>query len=165
MNDTLNDLNAEGWHMLEPAAKPLMFWFGLWPFLVPIIPASVLPLTLMPSGWGLFITLPVSITCLLVGIITAGNHWLFTRWRLDDDGFRVRKGRWWQKEVFIPRSRVQHLDIHSGPIERQRNLATLVIHTAGTQSHALKQGGLSLENATMLRDALIPEMRRDDNAL
>ena len=50
-------------------------------------------------------------------------------------------------------------------MERSRGLATLVIHTAGTQSHALKQGGFSLENATMLRDALIPEARRDDSAL
>ena len=57
------------------------------------------------------------------------------------------------------------LDIHNGPMERSRGLATLVIHTAGTQSHALKQGGFSLENATMLRNALIPEARRDDSAL
>lgn len=165
MNDTLNDLNAEGWHKLEPAAKPLMFWFGLWPFLVPIIPATVLPITLMPGWWGLTITLPVAIACLLVGTSIASNRWQFTRWRLDEDGFRVRKGRWWRKEIFIPRSRVQHLDIHNGPMERKRHLATLVIHTAGTQSHALKQAGFSLENATLLRNALIPEMRRDDNAL
>jgi membrane protein YdbS with pleckstrin-like domain len=50
-------------------------------------------------------------------------------------------------------------------MERKRNLATLVIHTAGTQSHALKQEGFSLQTATRLRDALIPEARRDDSAL
>ena len=51
MNSTLNDLDAEGWNGLEPAAKPLMFWFGLLPFLIPIVPATVVPMTLMP-GWS-----------------------------------------------------------------------------------------------------------------
>ena len=60
---------------------------------------------------------------------------------------------------------MQHLDIHNGPMERSRGLATLVIHTAGTESHALKQQGFSLKTATDLRDALIPERRRDDSAL
>lgn len=165
MNEALNDLQDSQWQGLEPAAKPLMFWFGLLPFLIPIVPATVLPMTLMPGWQGLIITLPVAALCLLLGIRYARNRWQCTRWRLDDTGFRLRRGRWWQQEVFVPRSRVQHLDIHSGPMERSRGLATLVIHTAGTQSHALKQQGFSLQTATALRDALIPERRRDDSAL
>lgn len=165
MNPELNDLHAEGWHGLEPAAKNLMLWFGALPFLIPIIPAIILPNVLMPGFWGLAVTLPVAALCLLLGFTYGRNRWLHTRWRLDDDGFRLRKGRWWQKEIFVPRSRVQHLDIHNGPMERQRGLATLVIHTAGTESHALKQQGFSLQTATLLRDALIPESRRDDSAL
>ncbi len=165
MNPELNDLNAEGWRGLEPAAKNLMLWFGALPFLIPIIPASILPNALMPGFWGLAVTLPVTALCLLLGFTYGHNRWHYTRWRLDDDGFRLRKGRWWQKEIFVPRSRVQHLDIHNGPMERQRGLATLVIHTAGTESHALKQQGFGLTTATMLRDALIPESRRDDSAL
>lgn len=165
MNPVLNDPNAEGWHGLEPAAKSLMFWFGLWPFLIPIIPATVLPLTLMPGSWGWAVTLPVGAACLGIGAVYGRNRWRYVRWRLDDTGFRLRRGRWWQKEIFVPRTRVQHLDIHNGPMERSRGLATLVIHTAGTESHAVKQQGFSLETATALRDALIPESRRDDSAL
>ena len=165
MNSTLNNLDAEAWQGLEPAAKPLMFWFGLLPFLIPIVPATVVPMTLMPGWSGLAITLPVAALCLLLGISFGRNRWHCTRWRLDESGFRLRKGRWWQQEIFVPRSRVQHLDIHNGPMERSRGLATLVIHTAGTESHALKQQGFSLQTATELRDALIPERRRDDSAL
>ncbi len=161
----LNDINDAEWNGLEPAAKPLMFWFGLLPFLIPIVPASILPLTLMPGWWGLSVTLPVALVCISLGVVFGRNRWLYTRWRLDDNGFRLRKGRWWQKEVFVPRTRVQHLDIHNGPMERARGLATLIIHTAGTESHALKQQGFSLATATMLRDALIPEHTRDDSAL
>lgn len=161
----LNDINDAEWNGLEPAAKPLMFWFGLLPFLIPIVPASILPLTLMPGWWGLSVTLPVALVCISLGVVFGRNRWLYTRWRLDDNGFRLRKGRWWQQEIFVPRTRVQHLDIHNGPMERSRGLATLIIHTAGTESHALKQQGFSLATATMLRDALIPEHTRDDSAL
>jgi uncharacterized protein len=161
----LNDLSDTDWQRLEPAAKRLMFWFGLLPFLIPIVPASILPLTLLPGWWGLCITLPMAVLCICMGSLFGRNRWQYTRWRLDGNGFRLRKGRWWQKEIFVPRTRVQHLDIHNGPMERARGLATLVIHTAGTESHALKQQGFSLATATLLRDALIPEQARDDSAL
>ena len=165
MNISLNDLNDANWHGLEPAAKNLMLGFGVLPFLIPVIPIGVLTLVLIPAWWGLFIFIPAVIILLWLGLTVAKNRWLYTRWRLDDEGFRLRKGRWWQKEIFIPRSRVQHLDIHNGPMERNRGLATLVIHTAGTQSHALKQGGFSLETATQLRNALVPETNTHVDAL
>jgi len=165
MNQALNDLNDSQWQGLQPAAKNLMLAFTILPFLIPVVPAAVLSMTLMPGWWGWAVTVPVAVGCLIAGVTVGRNRWLYTRWRLDEDGFRLRKGRWWQKEIFVPRARVQHLDIHNGPMERKRGLATLVIHTAGTESHALKQQGFSLQTATALRDALIPERRRDDSAL
>lgn len=157
--------DSREWNRLDPAARPLMRISTLLPFLIPIVPATILPLALMPGWWGLSVTVPVALACIGLGLLVGHNRWWCTFWRLEDGGFRLRKGRWWRSEVFVPRSRVQHLDIHNGPLERARGLATLVIHTAGTQSHALKQGGFGLETATLLRDALIPDHRRDDSAL
>lgn len=165
MTNALNDLNDANWNGLEPAAKNLMLGFGVLPFLIPIIPIGVLTLVLMPAWWGLLIFIPAIIILVSLGFTLARNRWHYTRWRLDDDGFRVRRGRWWQKEIFIPRSRVQHLDIHNGPMERSCGLATLVIHTAGTKSYALKQEGFSLETATQLRNALVPETNTHVDAL
>ncbi len=165
MNESIYNEQDSQWRQLEPSAKNLMLIFGILPFLIPIIPVTILSMNLMPEWWGLCVVLPVLLLFLCMGYLFGYNRWHFTCWCLDAQGFHLRKGRWWQKEIFVPRSRVQHLDIHNGPMERKRHLATLVIHTAGTQSHALKQGGFSLEDATMLRDALIPEIRRDDNAL
>lgn len=165
MNQSIHNIQDSQWRQLESSAKNLMLIFGILPFLIPIIPVTILSMNLMPGWWGLCIVVPALLLFLCMGYLFGYNRWFYTRWRLDGDGFRVRKGKWWQKEIFVPRSRVQHLDIHNGPMERKRNLATLVIHTAGTQSHALKQGGFSLEDATMLRDALIPKIRHDDNAL
>ncbi|MFT3808163.1 PH domain-containing protein [Arenimonas sp.] len=91
------------------------------------------------------------------------RRWQAAAWKLDEAGLQVRRGRLWRKEILIPRSRVQHLDIERGPIERRFGLATLTVHTAGTRLQALRQPGLRDEDAVALRDALIPASNtRDD---
>ena len=77
----------------------------------------------------------------------------------------MRRGIVWHKEVLVPRSRVQHLDLERGPIERHFGLATLVVHTAGTRVHALRQSGFLDDDAVALRDALLPETDRHDDSL
>ncbi len=66
-----------------------------------------------------------------------GKRHATPRWRLDDDGLAVRRGRLWRSETRVPASRVQHLDLKHGPLERRRALATLVVHTAGTRNSAV----------------------------
>lgn len=95
----------------------------------------------------------------------ARARWRRARWRLDANGLRVRRGVAWHSEVLVPRSRVQHLDLERGPIERRFGLATLVVHTAGTRLHALRQSGFADADAVALRDALLPEAERHDDSL
>lgn len=108
-----------------------------------------------------------AVAALLVAVVLcqwqAQLRWKNTRWRLDDDGLRVRRGRFWRSEILIPRVRVQHLDIERGPIERRLGLATLVVHTAGTRMHALRQPGFDEQAANALRDALVPAEREPDD--
>lgn len=85
-----------------------------------------------------------------------------TRWKLDDEGFAVRRGNWWQHETLIPISRVQHLDLKRGPLERGLNLSTLVVHTAGTRMAALSLSGLDTADAERLRDTLARQLDHDD---
>jgi membrane protein YdbS with pleckstrin-like domain len=95
----------------------------------------------------------------------AYRRWLATAWKLDETGLHLKRGRLWRKEVLVPRSRVQHLDIERGPIERRYGLATLIVHTAGTRQHALRLAGLPDEDAVALRDALVPDSNRPDDVL
>jgi uncharacterized protein len=92
-------------------------------------------------------------------------RWRHTRWKLDSRGLHVRRGWLWRTEVLVPRSRVQHLDVERGPLERHFGLATLVVHTAGSQTQALRQSGFADASAVALRDALIPDATHDDDAL
>jgi membrane protein YdbS with pleckstrin-like domain len=93
------------------------------------------------------------------------RRWASTRWRLDARGLQVRRGRMFQREVLVPRSRVQHLDLERGPVERHYGLATIVVHTAGSRLQALRQSGLAEADAVALRDALVPDADVDDDAV
>lgn len=85
-----------------------------------------------------------------------------TRWRLDDRGFAVRRGNWWQSETHVPISRVQHLDLKRGPLERSAGLSTLVVHTAGTRMAAVSVSGLDADDAERLRERLATQVDHDD---
>lgn len=92
----------------------------------------------------------------------ARRRWLRTRWRLDDDGFGIRRGHMWRSDTRVPGSRVQHLDIRRGPLERAFGLSTLIVHTAGTRNSAVSVSGLDHAEAERLRDALAARAARDD---
>lgn len=84
----------------------------------------------------------------------AGSRLRHQRWRLDATGLWLRRGRMWMTETRMPASRVQHLDVKHGPLERRRGLATVVLHTAGTRLTAVTVRGLEEADAQRLRDAL-----------
>lgn len=88
-----------------------------------------------------------------------------TFWRLDEQGLGVRRDLLWQLETRIPTSRVQHLDLRRGPIERSARLATLVVHTAGSRFSAVTLSGLDAGDAEHLRDTLAHQLDHDDDAL
>ena len=116
------------------------------------------------GGFALAIAGVVLLACVL-GTWLGYRRWRFSAWKLDATGLQVRRGRFWQREVLVPRSRVQHLDIERGPIERHFGLATLVVHTAGSRVHALRQPGFADADAIALRDALVPDSARHDDVL
>lgn len=108
---------------------------------------------------------------LIGGLVLAGGFglWLGFRqfrhvaWRLDGDGLAIRRGRLYQRETRVPVTRVQHLDLKRGPWQRRRNLATLIVHTAGTRHSAVTLPHLDAEDAERLRDVLGRQIDRDDD--
>jgi membrane protein YdbS with pleckstrin-like domain len=115
-------------------------------------------------GW-LGVVAMVVIGAIAMGVWLGYRRWKHTAWKLDETGLHVRRGRTWRKEILVPRSRVQHLDIERGPIERHFGLATLIVHTAGTRLHAIRQPGFHDADAVALRDALVPASARNDDVL
>ena len=77
------------------------------------------------------------------------------RYRLDAHGVTIRRGVVWRTVTSVPTSRVQHTDVSRGPLERYFDLATLVVHTAGTRDASVSLSGLGHRAALALRDRLM----------
>ena len=74
----------------------------------------------------------------------------------------MRRGVFWRSETLVPRSRVQHIDLNRGPLDRRFGLATLKVYTAGTKLASVSVDGLPEARAAQLRDALVSH---DDDAV
>ncbi len=148
------------WQPLPPRARPLFVLGGL----LLAIPFAIAPAVLaevfdLATPW---LAGPVG------GLIGAAlGAWLgikrhrHTWWLLDGDGFSLRRGRLWSSETRVPETRVQHLDLRRGPLQRRYRLATLVIHTAGTRHSAVTVSCLDEGDAERLRDRLARQIDHD----
>ncbi|MET0289456.1 MAG: PH domain-containing protein [Pseudoxanthomonas sp.] len=127
--------------------------------------ATIGPLFLIRPDWWWQAMIGIGIFGLIVGAWVGVRRHRATHWRLDADGLGLRRGRWWQTETRVPLSRVQHLDLKRGPLERAVGLSTLIVHTAGTRLNAVAVGGLDQHDAERLRDRLARQLDHDDDAL
>ena len=154
-----------GWQLLPPRARTLFMLtdalvlaviaaFASWIFSAAIDLASPWRFALLGLVLGG-----------LIGVITGTRRQRRTQWLLDGDGFALARGHWWRRETRVPASRVQHLDLKHGPLERRWKLATLVIHTAGSKMSAVSVSGLDAADAERLRDRLARQLDHDDDAL
>ena len=84
-----------------------------------------------------------------------------TFYRVDDQGIEIRKGVYWRVVINVPRSRVQHIDVSQGPVERRYGLGTLVIYTAGTEHAKVELEGLEHGRALRIREHLLPSGASD----
>ena len=150
-----------GWHLLPARARAL--------FLLEMVPSFAVPAAAL---CGVLANLVVDrlLVGVGLGLLLGGafGAWLGIKqfrtiaWRLDAHGFAVRRGRFWQRETRVPATRVQHLDIKRGPLQRGRDLATLVVHTAGTASSSVSVPNLDTADAEHLRDQLGRQIEHDD---
>jgi membrane protein YdbS with pleckstrin-like domain len=154
----LQETNAHGWQPLPPSARTLFMLGGLaWAIPLALVPGVLAAVFDVPSPWRY--ALCGAVLGATFGAWLGRKHWRHTHWRLDDDGFTLRRGRMWRSETRVPQSRVQHLDLKRGPLERRYGLSTLVIHTAGSRHSAVTVPGLGEADAERLRDRLA---RQDD---
>lgn len=146
---------GDGWQALPRRARRLFIASTALSFAMPMLGTSValaFSASSLPHVW-MFVLAGLLLGAAF-GAWLGNTRWRRTQWRLDADGFALRRGRLWQTETRVPASRVQHLDIKRGPLERRYALATLVVHTAGTRHSAVTVSGLDHDDAERLRDRL-----------
>jgi len=169
---------------LADGAVPLGVDQALDPRHVAVERIGLAVLTASVSGAGLVAGLVVALTTepgplwlavvaaawlLVTALLLASVAWWpplahrHTSYRVDADGIEIRRGVWWRSVVSVPRSRVQHIDVTQGPLDRRHGLGQLVLHTAGNEYAQVQLDGLDHALALALRDHLLP--RGGDDAV
>lgn len=157
-----------GWQPLPRRARAL-FLLATVPFFV--VPSTIAAWTLgevlfADDGWRVGGRWEAAAIAFLVSAAVGAwiglKQYRYTAWRLDAHGLAVRRGRFWQRETRVPATRVQHLDVKHGPLQRRRDLATLVVHTAGTAHGSVTVPNLDATDAERLRDRLGRQIEHDD---
>lgn len=155
-----------GWQPLPTRARPPVLIGTALAFAIPATIAA----TVLGAVFARWLPAPPWAMAAIVFVLAAAfGAWLgnkrfrYTRWLLDGDGFALQRGRLWQTETRVPGSRVQHLDIKRGPLQRWLRLATLQIHTAGSRHSVVSLAGLDEGEAERLRDALARQTDDDDD--
>lgn len=142
-------------------------WAGLVAWLVLALSSAAglcYTLWIDPRDWAPGAALAAALALLLLGV------WFWVRppklyarlsYRLDDQGLSIESGRWWRRWTFVPRQRLQFVDLISGPIDQRFGLADLVLHTAGSEASEVRLPGLSREVAEALRAELLTGLERE----
>lgn len=82
-------------------------------------------------------------------------------YQMGEDRLRVVRGMIFRRDTVVPFGRVQHIDVHQGPIERGYGLATLVLHTAGNHNASVSLPGLAHDDALTMREEIRAHVKRE----
>ena len=145
---TLQPIEQSYWKVLQWG------WMITWGIL--LLLAVVIMLLISPQDpllWVLIIT-PLLLFCLLTYCLMRKS---FSRkaYALRDRDIIYSRGWLIQRVSVCPFNRIQHCSINSGPFERNLGLASLSVHTAGTEGADFKIPGLKKETAFALRDFIM----------
>lgn len=100
------------------------------------------------------VTGPVVVFGALSTIFLVPGRWRRWGYAFTDRELHVGQGWLTQMHTIVPVSRVQHIDVSQGPIERSAGVATLILHTAGTEGSRVILPGISRQRAEEIRDAI-----------
>jgi membrane protein YdbS with pleckstrin-like domain len=148
------DIAGDDWRPLSTRAHGLFIAGSVITFAVVMVAAATALAFVVLHAHAVALIATAAVAGIVLGAWRGDRRWRYTQWKLDADGFALRRGRLWQSETRVPASRVQHLDLKRGPLERGLRLATLVIHTAGTRHSEVAVSGLDDGDAERLRDRL-----------
>ena len=130
---------------------------------VPIVIAAVIvDRTLLDDSWfqgGLLVATPLFA---LIALTMAPQR-IYDRLRygMSERLLQVVRGWLFHTDTMVPFVRVQHLDVHRGPLDKMFGTASLIVHTAGTHNSTVTVPGLKPERAAEIRDIIREHVRTD----
>ena len=107
------------------------------------------------------IVVPVLLIALWLIVRVPLRRYQARGYQLGEDRLRVVRGLVFRSDTVVPFGRVQHIDVHQGPLERGYGLATLVLHTAGNHNASVTLPGLGHDDAMAMREAIRAHVKRE----
>lgn len=146
---------------LDPAYRTVIRLSAALVMLVPL-GAALLAEVAVPGLTGLFLIPALLLAVWLIGIAPSRR---FSRWRyaLGADLLRIVHGYLFRQDTVVPLGRVQHIDVHQGPLMRRWDLATLTVHTAGNHGASVSLPGLRHADALALRETIRAHIKAAQN--
>jgi len=77
------------------------------------------------------------------------------------DRLRVVKGILFRSDSVVPFGRIQHIDVHQGPLQRAYGISSLIVHTAGTHNSSVLLPGLGNDTAVEMREEIRAHIKRE----
>jgi membrane protein YdbS with pleckstrin-like domain len=114
--------------------------------------------TALPRG---VILLPALLACVYLVLLAPPRRFRAWGYSIDPEELHVRHGVWTQVQSAVPLSRIQHIDISQGPLERAFAVCRLIVHTAGTLHSQVTLPGLARGNAERMRDEIRARIRQE----
>ena len=150
-------------HSLSPKVTLVWRGGGTLRSLMVGLPVALLGLSMMldegPASAIGVVLLLAGMLVLLLGVsfalFFAGARYRRFRFAVDESRLWIRSGVLRHRLQVLPLSRIQHLDVNSGVVERAIGLAHLNVFTAGGRGASATIVGLEPERAAELRDRLL----------
>lgn len=157
--------------MIDDAAEPAMlrlhpdvrktWWIDL--AITAVIISTILTIVDLTVFWRsdwwplppMCFALPLITAYVVLAVIYNSKRYACWGYLVREHDVLIESGVWWRTRRCIPRTRVQHVDIQSGPIDRMLGLANVDLYVAGGIGAVASIHGLSPAAAEQLREALI----------
>jgi membrane protein YdbS with pleckstrin-like domain len=125
-------------------------------WLIAVVPLLLVALVLeiravLPAG---LIAVPVVFLAAYAVVRAPLRRYHARGYALGPDRLRVVRGLIFRSDTVVPFGRVQHIDVHQGPLERAYDLGTLVLHTAGNHNASVSLPGVAYADALAMRETI-----------
>jgi membrane protein YdbS with pleckstrin-like domain len=141
------------WHGIDPRIRTVWTVGALIvPAVLTIAAAGMIVVDIPIVPW---ILATVAVVLIVLGIFVPSARWRSWGYRLTETELMIRFGVLIKVQRWLPRTRIQHVDIVGGPIERALGLRQIVIYTAGTREADVTIPGLQTMVAEQLRADLL----------
>lgn len=124
-----------------------------------VLPEGALPEPILYAVDFAWLLIPLAI--LSVGLTVLRIR--FMRYAVREHDVSFRKGMIWRSSSYLPYSRIQHVGLDSGPVDRFFGLRRLTFFTAGSIGADLSIPGLPVDTAERLRQYIVDQAGLEDD--